>query len=648
MTRRLLIVAAVAAVPLIPSLLTAQERATTQPERQTACLPETDPNSPRKSKLTAPAPKAGDQTPAEILRTDVDNDGDPDVLEHWLHGKRVRWLDENDDMKSTDARGDQVMDAMQVDRDGDGYYDGPGDINIKWVDDNGDGRPDVQLFAANPAADARSVRSGLSHFMVFVDVDQDGVNGFIDWTDFEFNRANWRVPPTTSPTHTIPPPNFSPDYMGNTIFLKQHYPAWVFTDIRLNWENPFAFYDFDNDGVAETSIRLLDTHTVDDSKPESGPHMTYRGQVNEAMGGWDLDNDSSKGNEFDFDMSIRFGSAADGSRGARIDYTKYSDKHPKMKAPQWVLDGKYFRYDNWRRIEDFCYVTHDKCFDEMWREKGWGEAWLAFDEDDDDQRWERVEFYYPTKNYHSTKRWRGPNRADAGLPGHPQADSLGDRSEWDGDNSGKGQVYVGAWDGKIHLFGAEKGAWTVDYRREYWGAGPVVLGVSSPRNAERVAEVVSYEDTDANGYFDLIRYDYDGDETWDLEANLLAYKSDGNPHPDVRPLTDPGKVQWRGMHELFDRIATDSFQQALRVYQALWKKGLTTVEMDRDLVFASTTGDRYNNGYWLKEKSFRILDKQLAGDKDRQFQLRRAFFTGDVDGMIKLIDSLGANSPEKR
>src|SRR4051794_33393390 len=59
---------------------------------QQACLPEKDPSSPRRTHLKS------DKPDDEIIRIDVDNDGDPDILERWFHGKRVRWIDENDDM----------------------------------------------------------------------------------------------------------------------------------------------------------------------------------------------------------------------------------------------------------------------------------------------------------------------------------------------------------------------------------------------------------------------------------------------------------------------------------------------------------------------------------------------------------------------
>lgn len=594
---------------------------------------ETDPKSPRKSLIPDSA------SSNEIFRVDVDNDGDPDLLEAWWNGKRARWIDENDDMKPADLRGDMVGDAVQIDRDGDGYYDGPSDISIKWADDDGDGIADLHLFGANPAADQRAINSGTSHWMVYIDVDKDGVNGYVDWTNFEFNKANWRVPPTTSPTHTIPPPNFSPDYMGDSIFLKEHKPPGVLTNPELNWENPFAFYDTDDDGVTEMSVRLLEsakrTGGTDDN-----PQYSYEGFANEAMGGWDLDNDSTKGNEFDFDISWRFFSPGDAAKEKLIDYRKFRDPHPGMKAPEWVIDGKYFRYDNWRKIDHFVYVTHDECFDAMW-DTDFASVWLTFDEDDDDHRWERVELQYPTTTPYSTKRFsRNRSRDGAALGGHPQADSLGDRGEWDEDNSGKGVVYIGGWDGKIHLFGAENGAWTVDEHAKYWGSTPV-LGNSSPDSAPKIGELVQYRDTDNNGFFDEITYDYDGDETVDLKISLLDFKTDKNPLPDVRDKIDPGQEQWDGMHNVFKKISADAFQDGLKIYRAAWKKNLTTPEID-DYAIATSTGDRYNQAYWLKEKLFRAVDARVTGEQ--QAALRKAHFTGDIDGVIAVIDALGVNA----
>src|SRR5262250_243719 len=80
----------------------------------------------------------------EIVRLDIDHDGKPDILERWWNGKRVRWLDENHDMLPTDTRGDQVGDVLQIDVNGDGLYDGPNDMDIKWADNDHDGRADLE------------------------------------------------------------------------------------------------------------------------------------------------------------------------------------------------------------------------------------------------------------------------------------------------------------------------------------------------------------------------------------------------------------------------------------------------------------------------------------------------------------------------
>ena len=133
--------------------------------------------------------------------------------------------------------------------------------------------------------------------------------------------------------------------------------------------------------------------------------------------------------------------------------------------------------------------------------------------------------------------------------------------------------------------------------------------------------------------------DLDGDHKPDLVVNLLDYKRLDNPHPDEHPLLNPATLKWQGMHETFTRLANDSFQDATRVYRALWKKGLTDTELN-DLAIAASTWEQYDHGYWLKENIFRLLDKRLAGDKTLQSRLRQSYFTGDTDAMIKVIDSL--------
>jgi hypothetical protein len=53
------------------------------------------------------------------------------------------------------------------------------------------------------------------------------------------------------------------------------------------------------------------------------------------------------------------------------------------------------------------------------------------------------------------------------------------------------------------------------------------------------------------------------------------------------------------------------------VYRAAWRRGLTTPEIDR-LASASAIGERYDHGYWLKEKIFRLLRSRLSEVKQKE------------------------------
>ena len=111
----------------------------------------------------------------EIVRVDINGDGKPDILERWWNGKRVRWLDENGDLLPTDTRGDQVADVLQIDKNDDGIYDSALDISIKWADNDGDGRADLQAFVTQGREWANGKwNAGESHWMVYIDVEKDG------------------------------------------------------------------------------------------------------------------------------------------------------------------------------------------------------------------------------------------------------------------------------------------------------------------------------------------------------------------------------------------------------------------------------------------------------------------------------------------
>jgi len=551
----------------------------------------------RRSELTGP--------PSErVVRRDIDGDGKPDTIERWWNGKRVRWLDENGDLRPTDTRGDQIADVLQVDMDGDGTYDGVTDQNVKWADNDGDGRADVQAWSTQPPVWGEGGRwiTDESHWMLFLDVEKDGVLGWQDWTTFDFGESNWAH---TGPAH------WKPDYHGDALFLKIHRPPQALPDPRLNWENPFAFYDTDGDGLTEMAMRWLDPMT-----PVEEGLSPLSGVLNEAFLAFDLDNDSGKGNEIDYDMSLR------GIGGPGVPYRSMGQSYPALRGnPKF---DRCFQWGNWRQVDQLFFMPHDKSYDAFFG-AGWKTTYFVYDEDDDDHRWERVEMYYPMHGFGgpedidvwSTKRWRNGNYArldmadegqKPGLGGHPQADSLGDRGEFDRDNSGGGQLYVGVFDRKIHLAGAEWGAWTVDRLGVFHGGWKAP---GSRPSAPKVEEVVRYDDKDGNGFLDTVAYDYDGDRTFDLTVSLLDYATTADPHPDVVALLDTHREGWAGLHAAFGRVARSSWLEALDVYNAAWRRGLTTPEIDA-LSVPSSLSERHANAYWLKEGVFRLIRKRLV------------------------------------
>ena len=79
------------------------------------------------------------------------------------------------------------------------------------------------------------------------------------------------------------------------------------------------------------------------------------------------------------------------------------------------------------------------------------------------------------------------------------------------------------------------------------------------------------------------------------------------------------------------------------VYRAAWRRGLTTPEMDK-LASAATIGERYDHGYWLKEKIFREIRVRLAQTHQDALakDLTRLYYTGQFDGYARLIAQVPA------
>jgi hypothetical protein len=182
---------------------------------------------------------------------DLDNDGDPDVMKYTTaNGFPVQWIDDDDDMKKTDTEGDIDNDCLMADINKDGQYGSHSDAIIDWVDSNNDGKADLQIYSEFAAEKEKDKPWGPGHFMVNMDLDKDDIMNYIDWNTFQVRC--WIHDGKA---------DFFEDYSGNTLFLKIHASPQNINDLRLNWENPFLFYDIDNDGLTESAIRLLDRPT---------------------------------------------------------------------------------------------------------------------------------------------------------------------------------------------------------------------------------------------------------------------------------------------------------------------------------------------------------------------------------------------------
>ncbi|MEN8139361.1 MAG: hypothetical protein ABFR62_13115, partial [Bacteroidota bacterium] len=274
----------------------------------------------------------------EITFIDLDKDGDPDVMRYTImDGVPVQWIDDDDDMKITDMEGDMDSDCLMVDRNKDGDYGHGNDLMIDWNDENGDGKADIQAVVDNSALDDRG--RWQSHYMWLIDTDEDNIFNYVNWNTLKLEA--WDRGGRSQ---------FFTDYHGSSVFLKAHTNTFNIPDLRYNWENPFLFFDEDNDGQTEMAIRYVDepqkikgkkAYTKGDVVNAENASIIYTGKISTVQFGIDMDNDSEPSNELDYDFSIKF-------NGPGFDY---SDQVHKYKSLRGLPEAdKYFFDARWRQL----------------------------------------------------------------------------------------------------------------------------------------------------------------------------------------------------------------------------------------------------------------------------------------------------------
>lgn len=525
---------------------------------------------------------------------DLNNDGHPDVMQSVTHNDiPILWLDDDGNMRSGDLEGDMVNDCLLIDRNKDGFYGGYGDLIIDWVDQNGDGKADMQIVIEYPE---KGKKEG-AHYMVMYDLDGDNIFNYINWNNF-----------TLQCWDHVGLSDFYEDYHGQVLFTKMHAATYDQKDLRLNWENPFLFYDPDGDGLTEMTVRLTDPPVrLSENVAQGYESPMQTGHVDWAAISVDLDNDNTTGNEFDLDFTLCF-------EGGGFDYT---DQVHSVKNLRGLPEhDRFFLDPRYRQLTELVYADHDSALALIFGRGRWKRVSFTYDEDDDCGRWERVELYENRDLFKSG--WK-----NGGVDNHKQSDAAGDRGEWDADNSGGGRLYLSRFDGRMHLYGAERGVWRIDQNASYF-EGWDRMWMGQEFYPESFATIV-YSDTDNNGFFDHIEYDLDGDTKFETVVDFKELGID-----DAGELIDVSSFAYKDYTDLGLRMADGIWKRAQEAVKIVRQYGLNPLWYAKWMT-ARTTREKYSNGYWLTFYLYKDLENLFIreGDAGKLRRLHQAYYGGN-------------------
>ena len=547
-----------------------------------------------------PLPPVGYQ----VTYLDLNGDGKPDAIKSiTINDTPILWLDDDGNMKERDMEGDMINDCLLIDRNKDGIYGGQGDLIIDWVDSDNDGKADMQIVIEYPKENTGEVWPN-GHYMIMCDLDKDNIFNYINWNDFSLRC--WDKNGIC---------DFYEDYTGQTMFMKIHTSTYDIKDLRLNWENPFLFYDEDNDGLTEMAIRFVDSPKIKDRSKPSNSYVNRQleGRIDWVSMAVDLDNDNGPGNEFDFDFTIGF-------QGKGFDYTDQVHKVNNLRGLPEA--DKFFMDPRYRQLTEFLYPDHESAKEMIFERGEWSRVNFVYDEDDDCGRWERVEFYDPLDPFKIG--WN-----NGGIDNNKQSDVAGDRGEWDMDNSGKGKLYIGKFDGRLHLYGAEWGCWRIEQNANYYqGWDRMWMGMD--RKPGKFG-TVKYTDKDNNGFFDYVEYDLDGDKKFETVVDLKALGID-----DQCELIDISTFKYKDYTSMMKKMAKSMWKNAQTAVQVAHRYNIQTSWYAK-MMQAFSIRQQYNNGYWLQFYIYKDLEHVFMqrGDQEKLKQLTVAYYSGNWKLMLK-------------
>lgn len=389
--------------------------------------------------------KVKNDKPGKRHYVDTDNDGRPDEV--WFidtdprHNDRnrpilVRVIDENNNLeygKEPDKHGDLWV--------ADWNADGLVDAVIGYEDTDGDGDVDhMGMYFVDQ-------KNGLRVWW-FIDDGDDNLLGYdVDYIYYQI--------PCQDHTH------FGGDESLISMYFDQATKEWV-----PFWENPFLFYDSDNDGITEEVVRIEGEGDIMrflrwsfNVNPVEGELRNYDVGITACAPGWDEEKDRES------DFSLRLG---------------------KDQTESFELRG--FPTGQ---------VVKRSTARESLKSINWARVLMTWDENDLNTAWDRPG--------DKIERWEGIISAGVKDPGYympqvggPDCGPYNKRYELVLEPSGANEFYFHPADHRIHIKGSDRTWINVDYNGDL-----------------QTDMFYRWLDTDNDGVVDRLEIDLDGDQKTD-------------------------------------------------------------------------------------------------------------------------------------